>query len=255
MTQGKNPRTFKKLKGQKQRKAHPFTKKVWYQVLAPSIFNNREAGLTPVTKSQGLKKEEDGLKGRVISISLADLNKDSQEHNWRKIKLQIEDVKGEEAYTNFYGMDITRDKVCTVVKKWQSTIEAFVDVKTQDGYFIRIFTIGFTQKRKTQMRATCYATSGQKKQIRGKMMEIMIQEASKSTLKQLAQKFLEKVIEKRVGKECNKIFPLQNIYVTRVKMIKKPKFDITRLMEMYSEKQEAPKVAQPAEELKNEFEN
>lgn len=152
-------------------------------------------------------------------------------------------------------MDITRDKVCTVVKKWQSTIEAFVDVKTQDGYFIRIFTIGFTQKRKTQMRATCYATSGQKKSIRGKMMEIMIQEASKSTLKQLAQKFLEKVIEKRVGKECNKIFPLQNIYVTRVKMIKKPKFDITRLMEMYSEKQEAPKVAQPAEEPKNELEN
>lgn len=151
-------------------------------------------------------------------------------------------------------MDVTRDKTCTVVKKWQTTIEAFVDVKTSDGYFIRIFTVGFTQKRKTQMRATCYATTGQQKQIRGKMMEIMIQEASKSTLKQLAQKFLEKVIEKRVGKECNKIFPLQNILVTRVKMIKKPKFDITRLMEMYSEKQEAPKAVQNAEEPANTLE-
>jgi small subunit ribosomal protein S3Ae len=187
-----------------------------------------------------IEKEEDGLKGRVISISLADLNKDAKEHNWRKIKLQIEDVKGDEAYTNFYGMDVTRDKVCTVVKKWQSTIEGFVDVKTADGYFIRIFTIAFTQKRKTQMRATCYATTGQKKTIRGKMMEIMTQEASKSTLKDLAKKFLEKVIEKRINKECNKIFPLQNILVTQVKMIKKPKFDLTRLMEMYSEKQAAP---------------
>lgn len=138
-------------------------------------------------------------------------------------------------------MDITRDKICSIVKKWQSTIEAFVDVKTIDGYFIRIFSIGFTQRRRTQMRATCYATAAQKKQIRGKMMEIMIQEASKHTLKQLAVKFLDKHIEKRIAKECNKIFPLQNIYVTKVKMIKKPKFDIARLMEMYSEKPETVK--------------
>ena len=106
-------------------------------------------------------------------------------------------------------MDITRDKICSIVKKWQTTIEAFVDVKTLDGYFIRIFSIGFTQRRRTQMRATCYATAAQTKQIRGKMMEIMIQEASKNTLKQLAIKFLDKHIEKRIAKECNKIFPLQ----------------------------------------------
>jgi ribosomal protein S3AE len=34
-----------------------------------------------------LEKEEDGLKGRVISVSLADLNNNAQEQNWRKIKL------------------------------------------------------------------------------------------------------------------------------------------------------------------------
>ncbi len=58
------------------------------------------------------------------------------------------------------------------------------------------------------MRATCYATAAQTKQIRGKMMEIMINEASKNTLKQLAIKFLDRAIEKRIAKECNKIFPL-----------------------------------------------
>jgi small subunit ribosomal protein S3Ae len=184
----------------------------------------------------------------VFSVSLSDLLQNAKESNWRKIKLQIEDVKGDEAYTNFYGMDITRDKIYSVLKKWQSTIESFVDVKTQDGYFIRIFAVGFTQKRKTQMKATCYATSGQKKQIRGKMMEIMTQAASKSTLKQLAVQFLEKSIEKKIAKECNKIFPLQNIYVTKVKMVKKPKFDISRLLDMYSEKQDnSKKVAAPVE--------
>jgi small subunit ribosomal protein S3Ae len=44
-------------------------------------------------------------------------------------------------------MDITRDKLCQLVKKWHTTIEAFVDVKTQDGYFLRLFCLGFTEKR------------------------------------------------------------------------------------------------------------
>ncbi len=63
-------------------------------------------------------KEEDNLKGRVFTTTLADLSKDAHEQNWRKIKLQVQDVKGDEAFTNFYGMDITRDKLMGIVKKW-----------------------------------------------------------------------------------------------------------------------------------------
>ena len=158
MTQGKNPRNFKK-KGGKKKTHHPFAKKEWYTVLAPSIFNKREACLTPVTRSAGQKKEEDSLRGRVVEISLADLTKDEKAHsqNWRKIKLQVEDCKNNEAFTSFYGMDMTRDKQCFIINKWQSTIETFVDIKTKDGYLIRVFFIAFTNRRKTQLKATCYA--------------------------------------------------------------------------------------------------
>ena len=52
MTQGKNPRTFKK-KGAKKRQQHAFARKVWYTVQAPSAFQTREATLTPVNKKEG----------------------------------------------------------------------------------------------------------------------------------------------------------------------------------------------------------
>jgi len=93
MTQGKNPRNFKK-KGQRKKTQHPFAKKNWYTVLAPSVFNSREACLTPVTKTMGQIKETDRLKGRVFDISLADLNDDTPEMNWRKIQLQVEATEG-----------------------------------------------------------------------------------------------------------------------------------------------------------------
>lgn len=78
----------------------------------------RETSVTPVTKSAGLKKEEDNLKGRVFTTTYADLQKDSQQEHWRKIQLQVQETKGDECYTNFYGMDITRDKLMSIVKKW-----------------------------------------------------------------------------------------------------------------------------------------
>jgi small subunit ribosomal protein S3Ae len=130
----------------------------------------------------------DSLKGRVFEVSLADLNRDSNDQAWRKMKVQIEEVKGFDCYTNFYGMDISRDKLCTIVKKWHTTVEAFVQTKTLDGYLLRMFAIGFTQRTKKQVRATCYAKGSQRKLIRKKMMEIMINEAQKSTLKELTKK-------------------------------------------------------------------
>jgi ribosomal protein S3AE len=130
----------------------------------------------------------DSLKGRVFEVSLADLNRDSNEQAWRKMKVQVEEVKGFDCYTNFYGMDITRDKLCTIVKKWHTTIEAFVQTKTLDGYLLRMFCIGFTKRTKNQVSATCYAKGSQRQLIRKKMMEIMINEAQKSTLKELTKK-------------------------------------------------------------------
>jgi small subunit ribosomal protein S3Ae len=104
------------------------------------------------------------------------------------MKVQIEEVKGFDCYTNFYGMDITRDKLCTIVKKWHTTIEAFVQTKTSDGYLLRMFCIGFTKRTSRQVRATCYAKGSQRKLIRKKMMEIMINEAQKFTHKELTKK-------------------------------------------------------------------
>ena len=46
------------------------------------------------------------------------------------------------------------------------------------------------------------------------------------------------VIGKQITKECGKIFPLQNVMIRKVKLLKKPKFDLTKLMELYQERPE-----------------
>lgn len=38
-----------------------------------------------------------------------------------------------------------------------------------------------------------------------------------------------------IEKKCQSIFPLQNVFVRKVKVLKKPKFDLTKLMEVHAE--------------------
>jgi len=232
MTAGKNPRNFKK-KGAKKKVSHPFIKKEWYNVRVPSNFDNSAPTLTPCNKAAGQKLPADSLRGRVFEISLGDLNQNAHEQAWRKVRVQCEEVKGYDCFTNFYGLDITRDKLCTLVKKWHTTIEAAAQAKTSDGYQVRMFSIAFTRRQKRQVKATCYAKNSQQKLIRQKMIEIMVNECQKSTLRDLFKNFLADNTVKQITKECSKVFPLENVLIKKVKVLKKPKFDLTKLMELY----------------------
>ncbi len=69
-------------------------------------------------------------------------------------------------------------------------------------------------------------------QIRRKMSEIMVREAQSCDLKELVAKFIPEVIGKEIEKATSGIYPLQNTYIRKVKILKAPKFDLTKLMEV-----------------------
>jgi small subunit ribosomal protein S3Ae len=233
MAVGKNKKLGKK-KGSKKKIVDPFTKKDWYDIKAPAAFSQRNVGKTPVNRSTGTRIASDQLKCRVLEVSLADLQKD-EDQSHRKIKLRIDDVHGTACLTNFHGMDLTRDKLSSLVRKWQSLIEAHVEVKTADGYSLRMFAIGFTKRRPNQLKKTCYAQSAQIRKIRRKMMDIMTREATTVDLKGLVDKFIPEAIGKQIERECQGIFPLQNVFVRKVKVLKTPKFDPYKLLEIHGE--------------------
>ncbi|KAF3490350.1 hypothetical protein F2Q69_00057903 [Brassica cretica] len=227
----KNKRISKGRKGGKKKIVDPFSKKDWYDIKAPSIFKQRNVGKTLVSRTQGTKIASEGLKHRVFEVSLADLQGD-EDHSYRKIRLRAEDVQGRNVLTQFWGMDFTTDKLRSLVKKWQTLIEAHVDVKTTDSYTLRLFCIAFTKRRANQVKRTCYAQSSQIRQIRRKMSEIMVKEASSCDLKELVAKFIPESIGRDIEKATQNIYPLQNVFIRKVKILKAPKFDLGKLMEV-----------------------
>lgn len=176
----------------------------------------------------------DNLRGRIFEVSLADLQ-NNEDDAYRKIRLIAEEVQGRSILTNFHGMTFTTDKLRSLVKKWQTLIEAVVNVKTADHYLLRVFVIAFTKRRQNQISKTTYAQSSQVRAIRAKMVEIINKHVSAVELKGLVALLLPEAIGKDIEKECYHIFPLQNVFVRKVKIIKKPKFDIGKLLELHGD--------------------
>ena len=56
----------------------------------------------------------------MFEVAQADLQGDEVAH--RKFKLISEDVQGKHVLTNFHGMNLTSDKLKSLVKKWQVSL-------------------------------------------------------------------------------------------------------------------------------------
>ena len=80
------------------------------------------------------------------------------------------------ATTDLMGHELTTDYVRSIVKRQTSRIDANVEVKTKDGYVIRVKPTCFTIKR---------ARSSQIKAIREMMVEIVKRRASRIRFREL----------------------------------------------------------------------
>ncbi|KAI4585045.1 hypothetical protein MJG53_006579 [Ovis ammon polii x Ovis aries] len=67
------------------------------------------------------------------------------------------------------------------------------------------------------------------------MMEIMTREVQTDDLKEVVNKLIPDSIGKDIEKACQSIYPLHDVFVRKVKMLKKPKFELGKPMELHGE--------------------
>ena len=67
------------------------------------------------------------------------------------------------------------------------------------------------------------------------MVEIIQKEVNSCDLKQVVCKLIPDSIAKDIEKFCSYIYPLTDVYIRKVKVVKRPKYDLGRLMDMHGE--------------------
>jgi small subunit ribosomal protein S3Ae len=193
-------------KTDKTRARDTWREKQWYTIVAPPYFGNIEAGET-------LTDDPEKLVGRVVETTLYDVTGDfSLIHV--KMFFKIIDVKGDKAYTEFNGHDLTRDYLRSLVRRGSSRVDGIFDVATKDGRILRVSAVAFTNNR---------AKTSQEKVMRKIMRDIILDKAGQLGYGEFVQEAVLGKIASEIYNKAKKVTPLRKCEVRKSKLLSKSK--------------------------------
>lgn len=189
-----------------QRKVDGWKSKEWYNIEAPVYLNRASVGNT-------LAGDPALLIGRNVETTVGELTNDMTKNN-TKVILRINNVVGDTATTDLIGHELTTDYVRSIVKRQTSRIDANIDVKTKDGYTIRVKPTCFTIKR---------ARSSQIKAIREMMVGIVKKHASDSDFETFMQEAILGRLSAAIYRQAKFIYPLRRVEIRKTQVEAAPK--------------------------------
>jgi len=188
-----------------QRKLDKWKTKTWYNVETPEFISRTNIGVSPA-------EDPEQLIGRVVETTVGEIANDFTKHN-TKIKLEISDVNGDVANTRFIGHEITTDYLRSIVKRQTSRIDNNLDVKTKDGYLIRVKPICFTVKR---------ARTSQIKGIREVMDKIVTERAAELNFEQFIEEAIMGKLSANIYRNAKTIYPLRRVEIRKTEVLALP---------------------------------
>jgi len=179
--------------------------KRWYMLVAPSSFGNVELGETPASNPKLLV-------GRKVETTLYDISGDLNQIHV-KLYFQVDEVKGDKAYTHFAGHDFTRDYLRSLVRRGSSRIDGIFDVTTKDGYKLRVYAIAFPVRR---------AKTTQQSAIRKIMQEVVTKRAAELPFDAFVQECVLGKIGSDIYNKAKVVYPLRKCEIRKSKLLAMP---------------------------------
>ncbi|MDD3042139.1 MAG: 30S ribosomal protein S3ae [Methanosarcinaceae archaeon] len=184
-----------------QRKLDSWKSKEWFKIEAPVYLNRSIVGDT-------MASDAGKLIGRIVETTVGELTNDMSKNN-TKIMLKIDNVVGDTAGTSLIGHELTTDYVRSIVKRQTSRIDANVDVRTRDGYVLRVKPACFTIKR---------ARSSQMKAIRELMVIMVKKRASELNFEDFMQEAILGRLSANIYRHAKSIYPLRRVEIRKTEV-------------------------------------
>lgn len=184
--------------------------KKWFTLIAPEYFGMAEIGETPANSPELVV-------GRTVETTLADLTGDTSNQNpYKKLIFKVHRVAGDKAYTKFHRFELMREYLNSLVRRRTSKIDDIIDIKTADGFRIRVKPVVFTVKR---------CKSSQKRAIRAISREIVLNKSSLNFVQFLQECILGK-IPSEIYKGAKKIYPIRRVEIRKIELLSEPKAEV-----------------------------
>jgi small subunit ribosomal protein S3Ae len=176
--------------------------KEWYKIYAPRMFNQAQLGETP-------SADATNLIGRTTEATVHDINGDFSKMHV-KLKFRVQDVSGFDAHTVFIGQDLTSDYIRRLTRRKRTKTDHVIDVRTKDGYLIRVKPMSITEKR---------IQSSQETALRTIMDEEMRKMGEEKTISEIVKAIIDGEMAHRLGTVCKVIVPIKRVEIRKTEVL------------------------------------
>lgn len=215
-----------------KKSAKPAAKKVkdrwkakeWYKLYAPKMFNQVLLGETP-------SSDPSNLMGRIVEATVHDLTGDFSKMHV-KLTFKVKEVRGFDAHTVFIGQTLTSDYVRRLTRRKRTKTDHVIDVRTKDGYLLRIKPMSVTDKR---------IQSSQETAVRNAMTKEVTNMGVEMTMADMVKVIITGEMSKRLSNAAKVIVPIKRVEVRK-----------TEVLEMGEGGQDVSIVPQPEPEVEEQ---
>ncbi|MBI3190351.1 hypothetical protein HYZ41_01460 [archaeon] len=177
-------------------------KKQWYEIVAPKMFDEKVVGET-------MAVEPKQLIGRTLDVNLIELIQDYSKF-YMKMKLQIERIEGQKAFTKLVGHDTMTERVYRMVQRHGRRVDVVQDITTKDGVKVRVKTVFVLLKRVgTSMK------DATRKVARQNVDDVLKDETYEGLMEMIISGELASIIRKA----CNKVYPVASIEIRKTEVL------------------------------------
>ncbi|MFH1630616.1 MAG: hypothetical protein ABIA21_00125 [Candidatus Aenigmatarchaeota archaeon] len=177
-------------------------KKSWYEIIAPKMFGEVCVGETPAADPKLLV-------GRVIKVSMADIDKTSPKF-FLKMVFRIDSVEGSKALTSFIGHDIMYERIYRMVQRRTSRIDCVRTVATTDGTKMRIKVVLIIPKK---------VGNSVQHTVRAKLSESVDKVVSENSVETIIKMILSDDFQRTIRDECKKMYPIAMVEIRKSEII------------------------------------
>ncbi|MFA6461333.1 MAG: hypothetical protein WCV90_03630 [Candidatus Woesearchaeota archaeon] len=171
-------------------------KKLWYKIIAPKIFANREVG-------ESYLAESETAIGRIVKVNLKELTGNIKDQN-NYVVFQINKVTGSNLNTALMGYELNAVGIRRAVRKNANRLDDYFALKTKGGRPVVIKTLMVTVNKIQRSKGVL---------LRKKLGEILQEEVSKSDFETLVSNLVGQKIQSVTRKRLNKIYPLRDLSI------------------------------------------
>lgn len=176
--------------------------KEWYKLYAPRMFNQVELGETP-------SSEPSSLLGRTTEVTVHELTGDFSKMHI-KMRFRVDDIRGLEAHTAFVGHDLTSDYVRRLTRRKRTKTDHVVDVRTKDGFLVRLKPMSITEQR---------IQAAQETAIRNLMHQQLATSVGNMTASEMVKAIISGDLSKDLANACKVIIPIKRIEIRRTEVL------------------------------------